>query len=104
MCFLELGLSVRRLLPEVFTVRSQYLALNLFNFITSAVFVQRSTPSPTNIKIECFRYGIEPFLHSVFVNGHFKCTFVKAGSSDGRTKHTQATALVRSLLNLYTNS
>jgi hypothetical protein len=27
-------------------------------------------------------------LHSVFVNGHFKCSFIKIGSSDGHTKHT----------------
>jgi hypothetical protein len=29
---MELGVSVRRLLPEVLTIRSQYLALDLLNF------------------------------------------------------------------------
>lgn len=102
---MELGVSVRRLLPEVLTVRSQYLALDFFSFITSAFnFCAALCTFVDYIKIECFRFGIEPFLHSVFVNGHFKCSFIKTGSSDGHTKHTQATALVHSLLNLYTNS
>jgi len=52
---MELGFSVRRHVPEVLTVRSHYLALDLFNFISSAVsFCAAFYSFVDYIKIEFF--------------------------------------------------